>query len=174
YTLEILIKEEDAKNINSNGQKVTILKSVDSGQSVTWVAFSPFERNTVTWTEKYAVYASTTEIKDGARIDKMSDRSANPQYFYSFQNGVFDMGSLDEKSLTKTQYGIINKTDGNLQFGLSQERTVNGKNANVPINVVTVFKSQKAIFTPRVTLTIFLQGNYDNGVVITEVLGDPT
>jgi hypothetical protein len=44
-----------------------ILKSVDVEKSVTWVAFKPFAQNTVTWTEQYGVYASTTEIQQGAK-----------------------------------------------------------------------------------------------------------
>ena len=45
-------------------------------KSVAWLTFRPFEFNLLTWETTYGVYASTTEVKSGTRINRSA--TANP------------------------------------------------------------------------------------------------
>jgi len=71
YTLSIPIDPASLKTIYASNEKLTLVKQTDPSQAeVAWVAFAPFENNTVTWSEQYAVSAAQTKWKAGASIEK--------------------------------------------------------------------------------------------------------
>ncbi len=52
------------------GQKLILTKySQDGSGNTSWVATRPFGVTTISWEQKYGVYTSTTEIKEGATIN---------------------------------------------------------------------------------------------------------
>ncbi|MDP9729890.1 hypothetical protein FY534_14105 (plasmid) [Alicyclobacillus sp. TC] len=107
YTLNIEIDAESLKKIYASNEKLTLVKQTDPSQTeVAWVAFYPFENNTVQWTESYAVYASQTELTAGTTIKKVSTRSAADQNAYAFAQGSFDLAT-PKQSLGKGQYQVI-------------------------------------------------------------------
>lgn len=62
YTLNIDFSNADVKTQLSADQKLVFIKTMAGGEaaSVAWVTFSPMMQNTVSWTEDYTLYASTT------------------------------------------------------------------------------------------------------------------
>ena len=40
--------------------------------NIAWLSISPLEGNQITWTENYAIYASTTQVQGGASIFQTS------------------------------------------------------------------------------------------------------
>ncbi|MEI8593212.1 hypothetical protein [Photobacterium sp. Hal280] len=170
YNLNINIDSNDVRTINQSQQKVVLVKTVggSSGSKVAWVTFSPFEHNEVSWTEKYGVYASSTQVQSGAQIYKTSAvNPATTEVMYPFEDGTF--GS-PENGGQSNSYGISNRYSQGFTFGLAQSVVANGNVFEAsPLNAVSVLSRQNAIFTPVERLEVFLQGNFNNGVVISQV-----
>lgn len=173
YTLNIDFEKGDLDTIYKAGEKVTMIKQTANGTPVAWVSFFPFENNTVTWEEEYALYSSTTEIQSGAVIQKMSDEAASEQMMYGFQNGNFGVPESSDK-LSKGMYGATNKTPitqaVGLTFGLAQSVQVNGTaQPDKPINADWVPSQHIATFTPYEKIQLFLDSEINDGMVVTEV-----
>ncbi|KDM90239.1 hypothetical protein [Photobacterium galatheae] len=170
YNLNINIDSNDVRIINQSQQKIVLVKTVggSSGSKVAWVTFSPFEHNEVSWTEQYGVYASSTQVQNGAEIYKTSAvNPATSEVVYPFENGTF--GSPQSGGQTNS-YGISNQYSQGFTFGLAQSVTANGNVYDAsPLNAVPVLSKQNAIFTPVEKLEVYLQANFNNGVVISQV-----
>ena len=106
YKLSIAIDAQGVSNINNADQFVTIVKVVSTGTPVAWVTFRPMESNTISWTDDYSVYASTTNIEDGVMITTASSQLASPDTMYRLQNGVF---SKESTGLGPTTFGVDNQ-----------------------------------------------------------------
>lgn len=172
YTLNIDIDSSDLNPIYNAGELITITKQTSSGSAVAWVAFSPFENNTVTWTDSYALYASNTSIQAGAVISQMSNVAATPGSLYPFANGAFGASSPDP-TLPPNTYEISNGMPQfpQLTFGLAQGVQVNGTGfPNNPINAQPVPASQTATFTPYDTISVFLMSQVQTSQVLTTVV----
>ncbi len=172
YELIIKIEPEDVEQIQQAGQEVGIVKKVingSSGESVIWVSFKPFEYNEVKWETQYGIYASTTEIKNGATIFKSSaENPVKTDFYYPFEYGRFK--SPTRNIGDRNQYGIENNYSEKLTFGMAQSVTANGNKFEArPLNAVTVLRQETAVFTPIEIVKVFLHGEFDNGVIISEV-----
>ena len=172
-SLRIQLTSNDTREINEVGQKVTIVKEVDgtNGSRTVWLAFSPFEGNDVEWQTEYGVYASNTQVLPGATISMLS--SVNPaqkELSYPFENGTFGNPTNE---LPDMSYGVRNNSPDLLTFGLAQAVSANGSRFDSnPLNAVPIRNSQNGIFRPVERVQVFLSANFDNGVVITNVIGD--
>lgn len=172
YALNIMFDDKDLLDIYDAKQSVTLIKqtfsTTSNNSSVAWVTFNPFEINNVNWEENYTVYASTTQVQNGASILKSSYTDAVDGFVYNFGSGVF----LKNPNLSTEadSYEIINTTTGKLTFGLAQDVKVNGSSVQAaPINAATVLAGQNAIFTPLEKVQILLQSNVQDGLVLTSV-----
>lgn len=172
FDLTIQFAAEDAQAVNAASQQVSIVKKVGgaSGSSVVWVAFPPFENNEVTWEEKYGVYSSTTSVQNGATIVKTSAvNPASSGVVYPFELGAF---SSPTGALSPNDYGIQNLSPMGLTFGLAQSVTANGSIfAASPLNAVPVLTQQSSTFTAIEIISVFLHSQFNNGVVISDILG---
>jgi hypothetical protein len=173
YTLNIAIDDAGLQQIKDLGQYVTIVKSIVSqplpsgNLPVAWVAWKPWENNTVTWQEIYSMYASTSVLQAGATIS-MSSHTPTPVqlgYMNTFQSGYFTSAQGGGAST----FNLTNSGGGSYNFGLSQVAVVNNVSVNAPLNAVPVGNAELATFTPQVTVSIFLQSYNNNGVVISQV-----
>jgi hypothetical protein len=170
YELTIQLATDDVHQINGVNQKVIIVKEVGgtSGSQVAWVSFSPFETNVVQWEEEYGIYASSIEVQESATIIKTS--AVNPAtsgVFYPFETGAFGAPTGDAG---ENNYGIENKYSQQFTFGMAQSVTANGSKFNAsPLNAVQVLSQQKVQFKPIEKVQLFLQGNYNNGVIIASI-----
>lgn len=62
YSLYLNFSNDDWQDLHSRGAKVMISKPGNSrGQQFPWITFDPYQSNTVTWAEDYAIYASTQQ-----------------------------------------------------------------------------------------------------------------
>ncbi|MEH2237065.1 hypothetical protein [Nostoc sp.] len=171
YQLNIRLATQDVRTINGAGQKVAIVKSVGntSGTPVIWVGFAPFENNQVSWQNQYGVYASSTQVQSGATIFKTSAvNPASANTFYPFVNGTFN--SPNPPGGGDNTYGISNNYSQQFTFGMAQSVTANGNTFDAnPLNAVPVLSKQNAVFTPIEIVKVFLFGNFDNGVIISNI-----
>lgn len=174
YGLTIAIDDKSLEKIYGTNQSVTLVKRVGSsagrGSDVAWVTFKPFEKNAVTWVENYHIYATSTLLQDGAKID-LTSRTASPVqdgWMYRFEHGKF----ADTPGGKAGSFHVDNQQDDNINFGLAQAATVNNMTVFAPLNAVPVNRNQTASFTPIETVSIYLSSYQDNGVVISAVAGD--
>ena len=80
YTLTLNVEPKDLEVINGASQKIALAKPVgNSAVDVIWLAFDPFESNSVQWSEEYWIYASTASVgKNGEKITKLSEVQPGP------------------------------------------------------------------------------------------------
>ncbi|MDJ0904002.1 MAG: hypothetical protein QNJ55_34965 [Xenococcus sp. MO_188.B8] len=173
YELIIQIEPQDVAEINKNGQRIAIVKEVSGGSNskkVVWVSFEPFEYNEVKWEVDYGIYVSETEVQNGAKISKCSMvNPARTKLLYPCQYGTFGNPETSE-GLKENTYSIMNKYERTLTFGVAQSVTANGNKYTAnPLNAIGVLSQEKAVFTPIEKIKVFLHGDFNNGVIITEV-----
>jgi hypothetical protein len=166
YVLNIDIASSDLATIVGSGQQLSIIKSAAGGTPVSWVTFTPFENNTITWTEDYYLYASQTEVQASATIQKLSQTAgiANESQVYSFSNSVFSPGSAS----TLEGYLVQNAMTmyQSLTFGLAQGLTVNGTaQPTSPINAQVLPRGFQAQFIPYETVILV----FNNTIITSQV-----
>jgi hypothetical protein len=170
YKLNIFISGPDLSTIDRCKQRVVIVKHSSGGEQLAWVTFKPFERNCVEWTEEYALYASTNETQNGAKILKMSDCIAQAQVNAIFTKGWFS--DFESCALPANTFKVTNKHVDNrvLTFGLAQSVLVNGTSFdNHPLNAVPVALNHSATMSPIERISVYLAANLDSSTVLTEV-----
>ena len=175
YELTINFDSAGLTALSAAGQLVTIVKSVSTGTPVAWIAFEPEELNTITWTEEYSVYASTSNIVNGAQIMTSSTSPAVGGQTYSFVAGQFGVG---EPGLPTTEYGVTNSDSAFLingvqmiTSGLYQGAVVNGETTASPLNATPILFNENATFTPVEKIQVFASSYQNNGLVISSVSG---
>ncbi|MGN0432465.1 MAG: hypothetical protein ACI4EQ_08945 [Lachnospiraceae bacterium] len=177
YRLNIKFTDKDLQTIYKANEKVVLVKhTAGNGDSqVAWVCFSPFMNNTIDWENQFAVYASNTEIQQGAEISKLSDLAATTKVVYEFEQAIFQKPAL-AAGLGDNTYAVKNKMsdyDG-LTFGLAQDVQVNGVGiANNPINAVFVPYGQAISMTPIERIDVYLKNDINDGTVISHVTTIP-
>ena len=178
YELDITFDQAGLDALSASGQSVTIVKQSTGGKQTAWITFTPQMANSVTWTEQYSVYSSTTNAQSGAVIVTSSEATAIGGSSYSLNtSGYFDPGVSG--AVGPTQYQIING-DPNLLIngtamvtaGLVQGASVNGTTVSAPMCAAGVLYNQTALFTPIETIMVFTSSYSDNGIVISQVAGN--
>lgn len=168
YSLTMNIDAAGLSAIYHAAQRVTLVKSVGSSPSnVAWVSFDPFQTNTVTWTENYVIYGTTSSVEAGASL-VMTSQSAGPAQtglLYVFQNGQFTVAPGGEPG----SFNVENEQANGINFGLGQTAKINGTSVLAPLNAVMVNENQTASFTPIETVSVYLTSIENNGVVISRV-----
>lgn len=176
YMLNIHFSETALKVLAKAHQKCVLVKKTagDKDTSVSWVAFKPWAKNTITWQEDFAVYASDSEIQGGANIAKLSDKMAASGVLYKLADGAIQaMGPGSD--LPDNAYSIRNCEDEceGITVGLAQSVSVNGRAyANNPINAVYVPLGQNVIMQPLESVSIYMENDVRDGMVITKLKSD--
>ena len=166
-------KEEDLDLIYKTMEKVILVKHTEGNadSQVTWVTFSPLMRNTVEWETDYAVYASTSEVQNGAQLNMMSDMNASPMVMYNFSDGHFNKPEPSAMIGVNT-YAINNNYEQKqvLTFGLAQGISINNEAfPNKPINAIPVPFGQSAQMTPIERIDVYLMCNIDTSTVVSKI-----
>ena len=180
YELVILFEKKDLSLINQAREKVVLVQATDeTNYRVVWAAFTPFERNLVTWNNQYFLYASTSLPTPEREILIVAEQKAQSQNIYTFnQDRIFSYPEA-EPSLNLSQYMVVNNLPyeemPSLTFGLAQDCTINSlaqaSNINsqeikpLPINAAIVPSKQFAKFIPRKELFILLASNTTTSMV---------
>lgn len=181
YTLNLQIDSRSLQMLYAAGQRITIGRSVNGGSpNVAWLVFSPLMNNTITWEEDYGLYASTTNLMNGASIYPMS-ATASPAMeasTYPFLPSM-SFGIPVQHAAPAGSFGVQNAAPPAafpmLTFGLMQSAEVNG--AGTPFQVASampVLSQQSAVLTPSLTIYVWLQAMYGSGTCIPNVSGPTT
>jgi hypothetical protein len=180
YELDISFDTAGLNALNATGQKVTIVKQSSGGGSkqTAWITFTPQLANSVSWTEQYSVYSSTTNAQAGAKIITSSEATAIGGSSYTLNTaGYFDPGVSGV--VGPTQYQVINSdpntvigTTAMVTGGLVQGASVNGSTVSAPMCAVGILYNQTAIFTPIETILVYTSSYSNNGIVISAVAGN--
>ena len=179
YQLNISFDNQGLQAITQAGQSVTIVKQTSTaGKPVAWISFQPQQANTITWTEQYAVYSSTTNIQSGAQIITSSTANAVGGSSYTVNSsGFFDPGV--QGATSTNSYEIINQdpllmVNGieMVTAGLVQAAAVNGSSLAAPMCAVPILYNQSGAFTPIETIQVFTSFYANNGMVISSVAGN--
>ncbi|MDR1219347.1 MAG: hypothetical protein LBK73_07045 [Treponema sp.] len=182
FTLNLTIKDADLRILAASGLRIAIARPVGNGApNVAWLVFDPFMGNTVEWSEEYGLYASTTDVKQGARILKLSElppkvADGKSYFFGRDQTPVFDPGD-DPCALGSFQVENLMAVGSypQLTFGLTQKAIINGRAVDAScINATMTPAQMTAVFTPRATVYVWLQNIYPSGAVITDVVSKTT
>ncbi|HEV3321861.1 MAG TPA: hypothetical protein VG147_06660 [Solirubrobacteraceae bacterium] len=183
YTLNTSFSQEDLRIMRMVGSNVVVAKPSDdpSQPNVAWVVFHPLESNKLEWEEEYGIYASNTELTNGALITQLS-RSAFPAQdgkVYEFTpSGFFGppssggtLGSFTSINAYKDPY--TNK--GYLTFGLFQDANINSVHAQaLPVSAALVPYQQKIVMTPYTTIYLWLQAQVQSSSVLSTITSPMT
>ncbi len=172
YTLNIDIDKAGLDILTEASQQICIVKqTTPTSNPVIWVTFHPELTNSVTWTEDYLVYGSSTSIQSGATIETNSVLPASGGDTYTFENGQFDENGKPGNSAV--QYGVDNQDDNfnPLTAGLAQ---VNSQTAGetIPINATEVPFNNTGVYTPIEKVQVFAMAEVNNALVLSSVTGD--
>ena len=178
YTLELSIKADDLEIIKGAGENIIVAKPVthDLGTpNVAWLSIIPLEGNQITWTENYAMYASTMQVQGGATIFQTSATPypAEDGICYDLDPaGVFTGPTTGPQAVSTGSYSSLNNYTAlpAMTLGLTQSATTTSGNFTLnPLNAQSVPSLQQVIFTPLTTVWVWLQSQISSGVVLTSV-----
>jgi len=173
YRLNVKFNENDLRTIYKANEKVVIAKHTagNADSQVAWISFKPFMENTIDWSDEFAVYASTTDIENGASINKLSDKDAEARLLYQFKEGIFQ-DATPQAALGDNTYSLSNQMNdyAGLTFGLAQNVNVNGEAfVNHPINALYLPYGQSANMTPIERIDIYLNSDVEIGTIISHI-----
>lgn len=180
FQLNTKFTEADLERFYASGSNVVVAKPTEGGQpNVAWLVYRPLIANTVTWEEKYGIYASNAEIQNGARLTQMSQTEfpAQDGRRYTLQPaGAF--GS-SEPGGTAGSYTATNEYDnlpkGLLTFGLFQDAEVNGASMDGnAVSAAPVPYRSTAVMTPYTTVYLWIQSQVQSNTVVTVVTSPMT
>jgi hypothetical protein len=174
YNLNLNINQSDLQNLMASGSNIVVGKQIGS-QNVAWIAFRPLSANSVTWVEEYNVYASSTQLQNGATIMQMSNTPASLGTIYALgDSGMFTA----QGSAPAGSYGVLNQSNfmgSSLTFGLSQSANVNGSQLNgKAVSAETVFFQALTMLSPSPSLVVWVQSGIQSSTVVTSVSAPQT
>lgn len=146
------------------GQAVVSDVAAGGSVAVAWQAFVPLQSNTVSWTDEYCCYATTTPLVIGTVIT-MNSQCAMPMQagpIYEFTKGQFV-----QQPAKGISYVIANAaSSGSYAFGLAQTATINNVSALSPLCAKPVLYNEAIYLNPTDLIAIFLSSASKGGTVI--------
>lgn len=174
YKLNIKFRESDLDLIHQAGERVILVKHTEGNadSQVAWVSFDPLMYNTIEWSNEFAVYASTSELQNSAKVNMMSDKMADPKIVYSFESGHFKNPVVSDTMGANT-YAIVNNYEKKkaCTFGLAQQIVVNDEAfPNKPINAILVPYGQSVKMTPIEKIDVYLMADIETSTVVSKIM----
>ena len=176
YTLNLTINATDLTTIAAAGENIIVAKLVGNpsdSPSVAWLSIPPAQNTQVQWTEQYAIYASSqTPIQSGAVIFPSSTTPypASDGVCYELVNQVFSASpAYGYLPVPSGSYSALNKMTSSaaMTFGLTQAAIVSGTNVQPgPVNAELIPSNQQTVFTPSLTVWVWLQSSITSGTVV--------
>ncbi|EDP95956.1 hypothetical protein U8527_13715 [Kordia algicida OT-1] len=178
FKLNTAFTDEQLRNIYIAGVNVVVAKPTKDGSpNVAWQVFKPMQSNTLSWTEEYGIYASTSEIVSGAKLSQLSNVPVgaiqNKQYTLESNATITGpaTGGKPHSYALENQYA----EKPYMTVGLYQDATVNGTEiAGNAISAVPVLRAHNAVMTPYTTVYIWLESNTISNTVVTNVTSQMT
>jgi hypothetical protein len=171
YQLQINLDPTYVEQIVQAGQQIVISKQVTpNGPPLAWLAFSPYQSNTVEWQDQYSVYTSQTSIQSGATISQVANQTAVSRTAYLFNDNVFS-ATAPHSTLGNGTYEVVNQSSKMLTFGLAQGASLNGSTlGSNAVFAASVLPGQWLDMTPSETLNVFLAYS-TNAMCLGSVMG---
>lgn len=178
FSLKTAFTDEQLQILYTTGSNVIVAKpSGGSNPNVAWQVFKPLQGNTLSWSEEYGVYASTSQVENGAKLDQLSSVpvGAAMNKLYSLQpdgtiTGPASGGAPDSFALLNA---YANKPY--MTVGLFQDANVNGTDIKGnALSAVPVILQSTAVMTPYTTVYIWLQSQVVSNTVVTTVTSPMT
>ena len=182
FTLTLNIEPSDLDVINGAQQKIALAKPVgNSAVDVIWLAFDPFESNSIQWEENYWIYASTAAVgKNGEKITKLSEVQPGPALdgsVYPFSSTATFGDPVKNPAVHPGTYAAVNNMPYGkypaLTFGLSQSAQINQQiQDRKPLSASSVLATQNIQITPYTDVYIWLEGHFESSTIVTDVTGN--
>lgn len=182
YQLDLSFDPSTLEDIQKAGQTIKIAKPINGeSPNVVWLSVDPFQSNVISWEEQYGIYASDTTLKQGARINKISetDFPASDKAYYQLTDAHVFKGPYPDGDVGAGVYAAYNEVDyskyQSLTFGLTQSALVNQEPRDRrPLSASPVLSRQAIEMTPFTTIYIWLQAKFVGETVISRIFGTPT
>jgi hypothetical protein len=181
YDLNTSFGQADLERFYASGTNIVVAKPTGGGMpDVAWVVYRPLAKNNIKWNEEYGIYASTTDIQNGASIQKMSSTGIPASIGKMYDFGPSGYFGPPTSGGIENAYSVYNGYDnlsgkGYLTIGLTQDANVDG--GDVPGNVTSaaaVLYNSKASMTPYTTVYIWTQSQIKSNTVVTNVTSEMT
>ncbi|MEZ4811863.1 MAG: hypothetical protein R2819_16015 [Allomuricauda sp.] len=178
YELKVGFTQEQLNVLYETGTNVIVAKPTGGGTpNVAWQVFKALQANTLNWTEEYGIYASTSEVTNGAKLTQLSSVpvGASMNKLYTMEpsgaiSGPVSGGAPDS-------FALLNKYSEKsyLTAGLFQDANVNGTDIiGNATSAAPVILASTATMTPFTTLYIWLQSQVISNTVVTTVTSPMT
>ena len=168
YSLTINCTDADVERIDTNNERIIVVKQTKSDKPVIWQSFRAFPLNILEWEETYSIYASNTSMEvDHTLIQTSAKHNIQTDVLYLFKSNQF----YASKGGKPGEYTCQNLDDMDLTFGLAQAASLNGSSTGgiTPINGEIILNTQTVGFTPVEKINVYIGKYTDNGIVISEV-----
>ena len=178
YELKVNFTQAQLDVLYQTGTNVIVAKPTGGGApNVAWQVFKALEANTLNWTEEYGIYASTSEVVNGAKLTQLSSVpvGASMNKLYTMEpsgaiSGPVSGGAPDS-------FALLNKyaEKDYLTVGLFQDANVNGTDIlGNATSAAPVILASTATMTPYTTVYIWLQSQVISNTVVTVVTSPMT
>lgn len=180
FRLSTAFTNDDLTRLHASGSNVIVAKPNAGGiPNVAWIVFRPLIGNTMTWEEKYGIYASNSDIINGAQLTQMSKTeypAADGKSYALTAAGFFGpptTGGTPASYTAVNEYNNLPK--GYLTFGLFQDAQVNGATATGnAVSAAPVIYNSTAVMTPFTTVYLWIQSQVKSNTVVTNVTSPMT
>jgi hypothetical protein len=180
YNLSTTFSNADLERFYATGTNVVVAKPTEGGQpNVAWVVYRPLPLNKINWEEEYGIYATNSELQNGATLTQVS-QTPYPAIFeksYTLSPAGVMVGPNDGG--TPNAYTAVNEFNnlpkGYMVIGLYQAANVDGKaiKGNA-VSAAPVIYQSTATMTPFNTVYLWTQSQVKGNTVITTVTSPMT
>jgi hypothetical protein len=166
-TLTVTFTAPDAQQVNSSNL-VTALAHNEPDANLICAAFTPFENNTITFSDDWGIFASTDPLTPGSVITLSSTvYPATLGSVYTFADNVFG----EPQQGGGEGISIMNNDKRTLTFGLLRGITVNGSQSACPAVAFVANYQGTVVFDPVNSISVFLSDQNNIGAVLTKPAG---
>ena len=175
FIINTSFTQEDLDRFYATGTNVVVAKPTSGGEpNVAWVVYRPLIENTMNWEEQYGIYASNSEIQNGAQLVQTSQTdypAVTGQIYVLNLSGYFNepvSGGATNVYTTENEYDNLPK--GYMTMGLYQNANVNGEDVTGnAVSAASVLYQSTAVMTPYTTVYLWTQSQVQSNTVVTDV-----
>lgn len=178
YKLDVAFTNDQLSVLYATGSNVIIAKPTGgSSPNVAWQVFKPMQANTLSWGEEYGIYASTSEVVNGATLNQLSNVpvGAAMNKLYTLEPSAVISGPASGGAADSFALENLYSNKPYMTVGLFQDANVNGTDiAGNALSAVPVILASTALMTPYTTVYVWLQSLVISNTVVTLVTSPMT